>query len=155
MTLHFMKYRKLSYWISAALVVLSIISLAVKGLNYGIDFAGGIAMEVKPISADYTLDKMRSDLADFKPELQEDTKGNVLVRIGLEKDATEDQQNKAVANIKNIFGDRVIIKFKLLVQKRWRINSGGMRYIIFIYFDGILYMDWKYKGRYAIGSLVS
>ena len=85
MTLHFMKYRKLSYWISGALVILSIVALATKGLNYGIDFAGGISMEVRPVSADYTLDKMRNDLAAFNPELQNDTTGNVMVRIGLEK----------------------------------------------------------------------
>ena len=44
MKLKFMKYRKLSYWIAGALIALSIISLFVRGLNYGIDFAGGISM---------------------------------------------------------------------------------------------------------------
>ncbi|MGI5845720.1 MAG: protein translocase subunit SecF [Alphaproteobacteria bacterium] len=157
MTLHFMKYRKLSYWISAALVVLSIISLAVKGLNYGIDFAGGIAMEVKPISADYTLDKMRSDLADFKPELQEDTKGNVLVRIGLEKDATEDQQNKAVADIKNIFGDRVTYNQVQIVGPKigGELIQGGVLAILFSFILMSIYIWIRYKGGYAIGSLVS
>ena len=70
MKLHFMKYRKLSYWISGILVAISIVSLAVRGLNYGIDFAGGISMEVTPVAADYTIDKMRSDLSAFSPELQ-------------------------------------------------------------------------------------
>ena len=70
MKLKFMKYRKLSYWVAAALVGLSILSLCVRGLNYGIDFAGGISMEVTPVSADYTIDKMRADLSQFKPELQ-------------------------------------------------------------------------------------
>ena len=65
MKLHFMKYRKLSYWISAICVALSIISIVFKGFNYGIDFSGGISMEVQPVSADYTVDKMRHDLAQF------------------------------------------------------------------------------------------
>ena len=50
MKFHFMKYRKLSYWVSGILVALSILSLATRGLNYGIDFSGGIAMEVTPIT---------------------------------------------------------------------------------------------------------
>lgn len=157
MTMHFMKYRKLSYWISGALVVLSIVSLAVKGLNYGIDFAGGISMEVKPISADYTLDKMRNDLAVFKPELQADTKGNVLVRIGLEKGAGEDQQNKAVAAIKNIFGDRVTYNQVQIVGPKigGELIQGGILAILFSFLLMSLYVWIRYKGGYAIGSLIS
>jgi preprotein translocase SecF subunit len=152
-----MKYRKLSYWISGALVVLSIISLAVKGLNYGIDFAGGISMEVKPISADYTLDKMRNDLSAFKPELQADTKGNVLVRIGLEKGAGEDQQNKAVADIKNIFGDRVTYNQVQIVGPKigGELIQGGILAILFSFLLMSLYVWIRYKGGYAIGSLIS
>jgi len=155
--MHFMKYRKLSYWISGALVVLSIVSLAVKGLNYGIDFAGGISMEVKPISADYTLDKMRNDLATFKPELQQDTKGNVLVRIGLEKGAGEDQQNKAVADIKNIFGDRVSYNQVQIVGPKigGELIQGGILAILFSFLLMSLYVWIRYKGGYAIGSLIS
>ncbi len=33
MKLHFMKYRKLSYWISGILVALSIVSLSTRGLT--------------------------------------------------------------------------------------------------------------------------
>lgn len=155
--MHFMKYRKLSYWISGALVVLSIVSLAVKGLNYGIDFAGGISMEVKPISADYTLDKMRYDLAAFKPELQADTKGNVLVRIGLEKGAGEDAQNKVVADIKNIFGDRVTYNQVQIVGPKigGELIQGGILAILFSFLLMSLYVWIRYKGGYAIGSLIS
>ena len=35
MKLHFMKYRKLSYWISAICVALSILSIVFRGFNYG------------------------------------------------------------------------------------------------------------------------
>lgn len=157
MTLHFMKYRKLSYWISGALVVLSISALVFKGLNYGIDFAGGISMEVRPVAADYTLDKMRSDLAAFNPELQNDTAGNVMVRIGLEKGATEDQQNKAVSDIKNIFGNRVTYNQVQIVGPKigGELIQGGILAILFSFILMSVYVWIRYKGGYAIGSLVS
>jgi preprotein translocase SecF subunit len=152
-----MKYRKLSYWISGALIILSVVSIFTKGLNYGIDFAGGISMEVKPVSADYALDKMRNDLAAFKPELQQDTKGNVLVRIGLEKGAGEDVQNKAVADIKNIFGNRVSYNQVQIVGPKigGELIQGGILAILFSFLLMSLYVWIRYKGGYAIGSLIS
>ena len=107
MKFHFMKYRKLSYWVSGILVALSIVSLLTHGLNYGIDFAGGISMEVKPIEANYTIDKMRSDLSAFSPELQSVDNDSILIRVGLPKGATDAQQNTRVAEIKQILGDKV------------------------------------------------
>ena len=107
MKLHFMRYRKLSYWISGALIILSVLALVFKGLNYGIDFAGGISMEVTPVNAEYTVDKMRSELAQFSPELQEIDGGAILVRVGLPKGATDTMQNERVSEIKSILGENV------------------------------------------------
>ncbi len=157
MQLHFMKYRKLSYWISGTLVLLSILSLAFRGLNYGIDFAGGISMGVSSKSPDYTIDKMRSDLAAFKPELQSVSGGNILVRIGLEKGASEDVQNKAVTDIKNIFGDRVSYNQVQIVGPKigGELIRGGILAVLFSFLLMSLYVWIRYKGGYAIGSLIS
>ncbi|MCL2748837.1 MAG: protein translocase subunit SecF [Alphaproteobacteria bacterium] len=157
MTLHFMKYRKLSYWISGMLVVLSVVALLTKGLNYGIDFAGGISMEVTPMSAEYTIDKMRHDLAGFKPELQSVSGGNILVRIGLEKGATEDQQNIVVSEIKNIFGDKVSYSHVQIVGPKigGELIRGGILAVLFAFILMSIYIWIRYKGGYAVGSLVS
>lgn len=157
MQLHFMKYRKLSYWISGALVLISILSLGFRGLNYGIDFAGGISMEVSSKASDYTIDKMRKDLAAFKPELQSVSGGNVLIRIGLEKGASEDMQNKAVADIKNIFGDRVSYNQVQIVGPKigGELIRGGILAVLFSFLLMSLYVWIRYKGGYAVGSLVS
>jgi preprotein translocase SecF subunit len=152
-----MKYRRLSYWVSGLLVLLSILSLSARGLNYGIDFAGGISMEVAPKSADYTIDKMRHDLAAFKPELQADSDGNILVRIGLEKGATEDRQNAVVREIKNIFGDRVGYSQVQIVGPKigGELIRGGILAILFSFILMSIYIWIRYKGGYAVGSLVS
>lgn len=158
MSLHFMKYRKLSYWVSGILVVLSLVSLSFKGLNYGIDFAGGIAMEVSPKTAEYTIDKMRTDLDAFKPELQEMPESKtVLVRIGLTKDATEEQQNQAVREIKSIFGDRVDYSQVQVVGPKigGELIRGGIMAVIFSFLLMSLYIWIRYKGGYAVGSLIS
>lgn len=152
-----MKYRKLSYWISGILMALSIVSLATRGLNYGIDFAGGISMEVKPVSAEYTIDKMRTALAEFKPELQSVDGGAVLVRVGLPKGSTDAQQNERVAEIKNILGNNVEYSQVQIVGPKigGELVRGGILAILVSFILMSVYIWIRYRGGYAVGSFVS
>ena len=45
-TIHFMKKTKPAFILSALLVILSISSIAIKGINWGLDFTGGTVIEV-------------------------------------------------------------------------------------------------------------
>ena len=157
MKLHFMKYRKLSYWISGALIVLSILSLVFKGLNYGIDFAGGIAMEVTPVNAEYTVDKMRAELAQFSPELQSIDGGAVLVRVGLPKGATDAMQNARVSEIKSILGENVKYDQVQIVGPKigGELIRGGIWAILVSFVLMSVYIWIRYRGGYAVGSFVS
>lgn len=157
MKLHFMKYRKLSYWISGILVALSIFSLATRGLNYGIDFAGGISMEVTPVSADYTIDNMRAALAHFSPELQTVDGNSILVRVGLPKGATDAQQNERVGEIKNILGDNVTYSQVQIVGPKigGELVRGGILAILVSFVLMSVYIWIRYRGGYAVGSFVS
>src|SRR5262245_18045552 len=57
----FMRYHKITFAFSVIMVVGSILLIAFKGLNFGVDFAGGILMEVTaPGPAD--LGQLRSQL---------------------------------------------------------------------------------------------
>nr|MBQ0091162.1 protein translocase subunit SecF [Candidatus Enterousia merdequi] len=157
MKLHFMKYRKLSYWISIICIVLSILSIVFKGFNYGIDFSGGISMEVKPVVADYTVDKMRHDLAAFNPELQSVDNNAVLLRVGLVKGATDEQQNQRVSEIKNILGDRVTYSQVQVVGPKIgsELIRGGVLAILVSFIMMAVYIWVRYRGGYAVGSFVS
>lgn len=157
MQLHFMKYRKLSYWISGILVLLSVVCLVVRGLNYGIDFSGGISMEVIPQSADYTVDKMRAALAEFKPELQAVDGGSVLVRVGLPKGSTDAQQNERVSQIKNILGDNVSYSQVQIVGPKigGELIRGGILAVLVSFVLMSVYIWIRYRGGYAVGSFVS
>lgn len=61
-TFPFMATRKRWYVVSAVLILLSIVSLMTRGLNFGIDFTGGVELELGfPQAAD--LQQVRSSLA--------------------------------------------------------------------------------------------
>ena len=157
MKLHFMKYRKLSYWVSGILVGLSILSLLFHGLNYGIDFAGGIAMEVTPINSEMTIDKMRAELAQFSPELQEIDGNAILVRVGLPKGATDIMQNERVREIKNILGENVKYDQVQIVGPKigGELVRGGIWAILVSFILMSVYIWIRYRGGYAVGSFVS
>ncbi len=157
MQLHFMKYRKLSYWISGALILISILSLAIKGLNYGIDFAGGISMEVTSNSPEYTVDKMRQDLAKFSPELQSVDGNSILIRVGLPKGATDAQQNERVREIKDILGTRVEYAQVQIVGPKigGELVRGGILAVLVSFILMAVYIWIRYRGGYAVGSFVS
>ena len=157
MKLHFMRYRKLSYWISGALIILSVLALVFKGLNYGIDFAGGISMEVTPLNAEYTVDKMRSELAAFSPELQAIDGGSVLVRVGLPKGATDAMQNERVSEIKSILGENVKYDQVQIVGPKigGELIRGGIWAILVSFVLMSVYIWIRYRGGYAVGSFVS
>ncbi len=157
MKLHFMKYRKLSYWVSGICILLSVLSIIFKGFNYGIDFSGGIAMEITPVNADYTVDKMRHDLEAFKPELQSIDGGSVLLRVGLPKGSTDEQQNIRVAEIKNILGNRVEYSQIQVVGPKigGELIRGGVLAILVSFVLMAVYIWIQYRGGYAVGSFVS
>jgi preprotein translocase subunit SecF len=138
-------------------VFASIFSLSTKGLNYGIDFSGGISIDVKSLSADYGIADMRHDLAPLKPELQEDNNGNVLIRIGLEKSATDERQNQTVRRLKTILGDKVSYQHVQIVGPKigGELIRGGILAIIFAFLMMSLYVWIRYRGGYAVGAMVS
>jgi preprotein translocase subunit SecF len=80
----FMATRRGWYLVSAVLIVLSLASLAFRGINFGIDFTGGVVMEFAfPKAAD--LEKVRADLegAGFGDAAVQSfgTANDVLVRL--------------------------------------------------------------------------
>ncbi len=157
MKLHFMKYRKLSYVISAVLLGVTVISLLFRGLNFGIDFSGGISMEVTPVEESMTIDKMRSELSEFNPELQQIDGKSILIRLGLPKGVTDAQQNERVTQIKNILGDSVQYAQVQIVGPKigGELIRGGILAIIFAFLMMAVYVWVRYRGGYAVGALVS
>jgi len=64
----FVKFRRIAYLFSALLLAAGIISLAVNGLNLGIDFAGGTVFHLS-LGEDFTLAEVKEVMASF-PELE-------------------------------------------------------------------------------------
>ncbi len=106
--INFMGARHFTYALSSLLVILSFASMYIKGFNFGIDFSGGVLMEIKseqPIN----VEEIRSKLSVVKlDELNLQTIGldgkELMIRAQADN-ANVVAQRKAVAEILEILGN--------------------------------------------------
>lgn len=155
----FMVWRKLFFASSAALVLASIALFTLKGLNYGIDFVGGIVVEVKtPGPAD--LAKMRQTLGGLglgDVALQEfGAPDDVLIRVQKQAGGDEAQQ-RAVSKIKQALGSRVEYR---------RTEFVGPKVSKELFWDGVyavaaailailVYIWFRFEWQFGLGAVTA
>ena len=103
----FMAARRATIPVALGLVVASILGWLVLGFNFGIDFTGGLLIEVHQKSGAADLGQLRSDLAGLKlgdSQVQGiGTGADVLIRLG-EQPGGEAAQQAAVVKVKEKLG---------------------------------------------------
>jgi preprotein translocase subunit SecF len=104
---NFMKYKFIALGISAVIVVIGIINIFVhKGLNYGVDFAGGTLIQIR-FKTVLPIENLRQTLlnAGFSPKIQEVERGEreYIIRTML-PEGEPDQELEA----HEIMGNRIV-----------------------------------------------
>ncbi len=102
----YFRFHKLCFALSAALCLISILSISIRGLNYGVDFAGGILIEVRtPAAPD--LAKMRAEIGalNLGDVVLQDFGGSNDVLIRIERQTGgEDAEMAAVQKVRETLG---------------------------------------------------
>lgn len=117
----FMKWRMPFAFLSLVAVVASLYSLSTKGLNYGVDFAGGVQMVLQfPKDSTVDIENLRKELASY------DLKGLSVQRFG-EEDSKDfmihfsgdfADEEKLLSQLQNRFGGSQIEEFRLAGLER-------------------------------------
>jgi preprotein translocase SecF subunit len=155
----FMKPRKFTYVLSVVLALLSCYWIFVGGFNYGIDFSGGILMEVKSDNA-IDAEQIRKQLSTLElDELTLQTLGEnndeMIIRTQVDN-ATDESQRMTVAKIKEILGNGYEYR---------KVESVGPQVGDELKRDGIvasliaiaaicLYIWFRFEWQFALGALL-
>ena len=160
----FVRQRYIAFTITAIMIFGSLGLVAVKGLNLGIDFTGGIMMEVKtPEVPD--LVKMRTDLNGLELgdiSIQEfGSPTSFLIRVPEQKGGAEAQKN-AIENIKTSlsasFPDKVVEYQRseyVGPQVGDELKRSGIIAFVLTVAGIMAYIWYRFEWQYGVSAILS
>ncbi|MCL4166664.1 UNVERIFIED_CONTAM: hypothetical protein GTU68_064454, partial [Idotea baltica] len=154
-----MAKRKLAVILSAILILISLGSLLVRGLNLGVDFTGGTVIQVGyPGNAD--INSIRNTLAEagYDAGVQPfGTAQDVLIRLadqeGVDRSKTSNEVIKTLSNVTpGIVMKRVdFVGPQIGDELR---DQGGIAMLLAL--GGILiYVAFRFEFRFSVGSIIA
>jgi preprotein translocase subunit SecF len=156
----FMRFRRISFPVSAVLSIVAILLFFFNGLNFGIDFIGGTLIEVQTKAGAADLAKMRTTLSGLGlGEVQLQQFGgpeNVLIRVAQQPGGEEAQQT-ARAKVRQALGDEIEIRREEVVGPRVSrellaySTIGLMAAIVAI----LIYLWFRFEWQFALGAMIA
>jgi preprotein translocase subunit SecF len=156
----FMRFRRISFPISALMSIIAICLYFFVGLNFGIDFVGGTLIEVRTTSGPADLGKLRTELGGLglgEIQLQQfGTPDTVLIRVP-QQPGGEAAQGAAKEKVKAALGKDVEIRREEVVGPRVSTEMlatstiGLMAAILAI----LVYLWFRFEWQFALGAMIA
>ena len=159
-TFDFMGKRKIALAFSTLLIIASISSLVIKGLNFGLDFTGGTLIEVAyPQSADLNKIRNRLTTAGFGDAVVQNfgSSKDVLVRLApRENTSSQSLGDKILTTLREDDAEVVMRRQEFVgpqVGDELR-DDGGLAMLIALGFI-LVYVMARFEYRFALGSIAA
>jgi preprotein translocase subunit SecF len=156
----FMRFRRISFPVSALLSIIAIVLFFHPGLNLGIDFVGGTLIELQTKNGPADLAKMRTTLTALNlgdVQLQQfGSPENVLIRVA-QQPGGEQAQQAAVDKVKGALGSD--IEYRRIEVVGPRVSSELLSYgtigIIVAILSILIYLWFRFEWQFALGAMIA
>jgi preprotein translocase SecF subunit len=157
--INFFKPRKYTYALSIAMIIMSVFLMVFKGFNYGIDFSGGILIEVASDKV-ISLENVRKDLSALPlDDLTLQTigeEGKELMIRAQTKESTEEAQREAIKQIKEKLGTEYEYRRIESVgpQVGDELKKAGVLASVIAILAICIYIWVRFEWQFALGALL-
>ena len=168
-SLDFIGKRFFAYGLSAVIILASVLLIATKGLNFGIDFTGGTLIEIR-LDQEPDISEIRKDLNGLgigSVLIQEfGQPSDFLIRIpqqdpGSEKDRSETQQaaiDKVRQSLNAAYGEDTVTHRRVEYvgpQVGEELKTAGLISMISALIGIMIYVSFRFEWQFGVASLTA
>ena len=158
----FLGWRKISITISIVLMILSIFLITTRGLNYALDFTGGVLVEVtyeQPVEIGQVREALES--GGIHNALVQSLGGTREVSIRLQPEGGQKENadkiaTEVLAKLKATRPDVVLKRHDFVgPQVGEELRSDGLIAVVFVIIGIMIYIGIRFEKRFAIAAIAS
>lgn len=158
--INFMAQRKSGLWVSTILTIASILLVAFRGLHFGIDFTGGVLVEVHYPQA-VELDTVRADLARSgyeNPVVQFfGTSSDVLIRLPPTQETNSAKVSTAILDALHASEPKVELRRIEFVgpQVGEELTQDGSLALLLAFIGIAVYIMFRFEWKFSVGAVAA
>ena len=155
----FMRFRRVSYPMSATLSIISVVMFLFVGMNYGIDFAGGTQVDMRAKSGEAHLAELRAKAESLglgPVEVQRiGGEADVILKLNVQPGGDQGEQ-AAIAKLREAFGAdyefRSVETVGPTVSSEL-VQSGTLGVVVAI-IAVLTYLWFRFEWQFAVGAII-
>tara|TARA_B100000575_G_C23062176_1_gene611544 strand:+ start:260 stop:1174 length:915 start_codon:yes stop_codon:yes gene_type:complete len=158
MNIPFTKYNSLGLVVSSFILVASIISIFFKGLNYGLDFTGGVSIEVQ-YEERADLERIRNSISKIEDAtfqvLNFGSDENVLIKFQSDEELNINADSVIKVLEKDAYLGEVIKSETIFPQIGEELRDKGGIAVLVAIFAILIYIIFRFQIKFGYGAIAA